>query len=128
MRLQATAVLLSLVATVAAQAEDLNRAFDILNKARLANGVKLLSWRPDLAAYAQLWANMMASGQVPFEHASGPYRPEQGEVLYVQEAGQCDVSYNIPFQSAMKAWLSQASLYDGKPITTGHEPWLHWCK
>lgn len=115
-------------ARAVAQADDLNLAFAALNQARLLNGVKPLNWSPDLTAYAQLWVNMMASGQVRFEHATGPYRPGQGEVLYVQTAGQCDVSYDIPFQSAMHAWLSQGPLYDGKPITTGHEPWLHWCK
>lgn len=128
MRLQTVSKILALASTATAQLEDLSRAFATLNQARLHNGVKPLSWSPDLAAYAQLWANMMASGQVPFEHASGPYRPEQGEVLYVQQAGQCDASYDTPIQSAMHAWLAQETLYDGKPIKTGHEPWLHWCK
>jgi hypothetical protein len=28
----------------------------------------------------------------------------------------------------MQAWLAQGALYNGEPITTGTEPWLHWCR
>ncbi|KAH7328631.1 hypothetical protein B0I35DRAFT_473314 [Stachybotrys elegans] len=70
----------------------------------------------------------MASGQQPFAHASGDFRPSQGEVLYEQESGQCDTAYSTPLELGMKDWLSQAILYDGKPITTGREPWLHYCE
>lgn len=69
----------------------------------------------------------MASGRETFHHASGPYRPSQGEVIYEHSAGQCDSTYDNPLVSGMTAWLSQAPLYDNKPITTGQEPWLHWC-
>ncbi|KEY66154.1 hypothetical protein S7711_05324 [Stachybotrys chartarum IBT 7711] len=68
----------------------------------------------------------MASGRETFHHASGPYRPSQGEVIYEHSAGQCDSTYDNPLVSGMTAWLSQAPLYDNKPITTGQEPWLHW--
>lgn len=123
-----TTLLASMAPAVTAQTDDLVAAFNMVNQARAGHLVKPLSWSPDLAAYAQLWANLMASGEVKFEHASGAYRPSQGEVLYVQEASGCHPSYENPFQSAMKAWLAQAPLYDDKPITTGHEPWLHWCR
>lgn len=122
------AVLATTLAAAAAQSDDLVSAFNMINSARADKLVRPLSWSPDLAAYAQLWANLMASNQVPFQHAAGAYRPSQGEVLYVQEANGCHPSYDVPFQSAMRAWLGQAPLYDGKPITTGHEPWLHWCR
>lgn len=122
-----TALIASTAVAIAAQSDDLVSAFNMVNAARSEHLVKPLSWSPDLAAYAQLWANQMASNQVPFEHAQGAYRPSQGEVLYVQTASGCHPSYEMPFQSAMHAWLGQAPLYDDKPITTGHEPWLHWC-
>lgn len=122
------AAIVSLAPAVSAQSDDLVSAFNMVNQARGERLVKPLSWSPDLAAYAQLWANLMASGQVPFQHAAGAYRPSQGEVLYVQEASGCHPSYDAPFSSAMRAWLAQAPLYDNKPITTGHEPWLHWCR
>ncbi|OAA47306.1 SCP-like extracellular [Beauveria brongniartii RCEF 3172] len=120
------AIIASTALAISAQSDDLVSAFNMVNQARAERFVKPLSWSPDLAAYAQLWANLMASGQVPFQHAAGAYRPSQGEVLYVQEASGCHPSYDAPFQSAMRAWLAQAPLYDDKPIMTGHEPWLHW--
>lgn len=119
--------LFSGIATAKAQNDDLGTAFGDLNQARQLQGLEPLTWSPDLTAYAQLWANQMGSNQVPFEHASGPFRPDQGENLYVQQSGFCDSAYDNPFRNAMHAWLSQAPLYDGKPIA-GHEPWLHWCK
>lgn len=33
--------------------DDANLAIDMLNRARQVQGVKLLTWSPDLAAYAQ---------------------------------------------------------------------------
>ncbi|EGX90663.1 SCP-like extracellular [Cordyceps militaris CM01] len=123
-----TAAMAGLALTISAQTDDLVAAFNMVNQARIERFVPPLSWNADLAAYSQLWANLLASNQVPFQHAAGAYRPSQGEVLYVQEASGCHPSYDAPFQSAMHAWLAQAPLYDNKPITTGHEPWLHWCK
>ncbi|TQV95646.1 riboflavin aldehyde-forming enzyme [Cordyceps javanica] len=122
------AAIANMAVIIAAQSDDLVSAFNMVNQARGERMVRPLSWSPDLAAYAQLWANLMASNQVPFQHAAGAYRPSQGEVLYVQEASGCHPSNEIPFQSAMHAWLAQAPLYDDKPISTGHEPWLHWCR
>lgn len=117
-----------LVATFADENDDMNKAIATLNQARQAKGVQPLAWDANLAAYAQFWANEMASGKAPFSHASGQYRPDQGENLYEEGAGQCDSTYDNPLQTAMRAWLSQERLYNNQPITTGHEPWLHWCK
>ncbi|QUC18671.1 uncharacterized protein UV8b_02912 [Ustilaginoidea virens] len=111
-----------------AQSGDTIRALAIVNQARQAKGVQPLVWDANLTVYAQLWANEMASGRRPFEHAQGAYRPNQGENLYEQTAGQCDVAYDNPLQAAVHAWLSQEHLYNNQPIMTGHEPWLHWCK
>jgi uncharacterized protein YkwD len=100
----------------------------MVNQARMAKGVQRLTWDDNLRTYAQLWANDMASGRRPFEHAPPPYRPGQGENMFELSTGQCDAAYGNPLQTAMRAWLSQERLYAGRPITTGHEPWLHWCK
>lgn len=113
--------------SVIASSDDANAALAIVNQARQAKGVQPLTWDPNLKTYAQLWADEMGSGRQPFEHAPASYRPSQGENLYEQSAGQCDAAYDNPLQTAMRAWLSQESLYTGQPITTGHEPWLHWC-
>lgn len=126
--LQTILSILPLFSLGLSQNDDRSLAYSIVNQARQAKGVQPLAWSPDLAAYAQFWANQMASGLKPFSHATGPYRPQQGEVLYEQQSGQCDTAYDNPLQTAMHAWLSQEVLYDNQPITTGHEHWLHWCK
>lgn len=111
---------------VFAGSDDAVNALAMVNLARQAKGIQPLAWDTGLAAYAQYWANEMASGRHPFEHAQGPNRPSQGENLYEQSAGQCDAAYDNPLQTGMHAWLSQEHLYTGQPITTGHESWLHW--
>ncbi|UNI14931.1 hypothetical protein JDV02_001509 [Purpureocillium takamizusanense] len=105
--------------------EDLNNALATVNQARQAKGVRPLQWDPDLAGYAQTWANFMASDSVAFSHAPSQYRQNQGENIYDRESGQGDFEYDNPVLTAMRSWLSQAPLYDDKPVT-GHEKWLHW--
>ncbi|QPH00574.1 hypothetical protein C2857_004327 [Epichloe festucae Fl1] len=107
---------------------DANNALAMVNQARQAKGVQPLLWDASLVTYAQYWADEMASGRRPFEHAQGANRPSQGENLYEQSAGQCDAAYDNPLQTGMHAWLSQEHLYTGQPIMTGHEPWLHWAQ
>ncbi|KAL6403302.1 riboflavin aldehyde-forming enzyme [Ilyonectria robusta] len=114
------------VSTVSA--DDRSLALDMINEARQAEGVAPLAWNPDLAAYAQFWANQMGAGVQPFGHAPVELRPQQGENIYEHQSGQCDVAFNTPLQTAVHEWLSQASLYDGQPLKTGQEHWLHWCR
>lgn len=131
MKLSVGSILSGVLATSGfanAGSNDPSAALTIVNQARQAKGLQPLSWDVNLKAYAQLWANEMGTGRQPFEHAPPSYRPSQGENLYEQSNGQCDAAYDNPLQTAMHAWLSQERLYTGQPITTGHEPWLHWCK
>lgn len=120
--------MLGLAATVAAQANDITAAVGMINQARQARGIQPLLWHPDLASYAQLWADRMGSDQEPFHHASGAFRPGQGETLYQEQSTGCGAAYDRPFQSAVQDWLNQAVLYNGQPITTGQEKWLHFCE
>ena len=125
----AVLLLASCAATTAQNSEqDLGQAMDVVNRARAGQNVQPLSWSADLAAYAQLWANEMASGREPFEHSSGAYRPGQGENLYEAESTQCSDIDQAPMTAAMEAWLAQGASYDGQPVATGEETWLHWCK
>jgi hypothetical protein len=110
------------------QTDDAAKAVATINQARQAQGLQPLLWNPDLATYAQYWAERMGSNQEPFHHASGPLRPSQGETLYQEQSTQCDPAYDTPLQSAVKDWLGQAPLYTGQPISTGQEPWLHFCE
>lgn len=107
--------------------EDLSHAFAMVNAARQAKGIPKLSWDANLASDAQAWANAMATDMVKFSHAPSQYRQNQGENIYDRESGQGDVEYDNPVTTAMQGWLSQAPLYDDKPVT-GNEKWLHWCK
>ncbi|KAG6007160.1 hypothetical protein E4U21_006263 [Claviceps maximensis] len=116
----------ALASGILAGSDDASKALAMVNQARQAKGIRPLAWDAGLVAYAQYWADEMASGRRAFEHAQGPDRPSQGENLYEQSAGQCDAAYDNPMQTGMHAWLSQEHLYTGQPITTGHEPWLHW--
>ncbi|CAM1506872.1 Fc.00g065130.m01.CDS01 [Cosmosporella sp. VM-42] len=107
-------------------ADDLSLAVSMVNQARQAQGIPPLAWNPDLAAYAQFWANQMGAGSQPFSHAPPSLRPQQGETIYVHQSTQCDVAFDTPLQTAMHMWLAEVSQYNGQPVTTGSEPWLHW--
>lgn len=96
--------LIMAIGLMAAEAsDDVNLAIGIINQARQTKGLQPLSWNNDLASYAALWANQMAAGAVPFGHASGPYRPDQGETLFEHQSTQCDFAYDNPMQSAANA-------------------------
>lgn len=122
-----SSALLASISTVRAD-DDAVLALGMINKARQAQGVSPLAWNSDLSAYAQYWANQMASGSQPFSHAPPDLRPKQGETIYEHVSTQDDGAYNNPLQTAVQAWLSQGGLWDGQPIRDGNEPWLHWCK
>ncbi|RSL57536.1 hypothetical protein CEP53_006454 [Fusarium sp. AF-6] len=117
---------LFLFATLVSTNDDLVLAINTINQARQAKGINPLGWSPDLAAYAQYWANQMGAGAQPFSHAPPELRPLQGENIFQQTATQCDAVHDTPLQDAVKAWLSQERLYTGQPISDGKEPWLHW--
>ncbi|KAH7170997.1 CAP domain-containing protein [Dactylonectria macrodidyma] len=122
-------VLTSLVLCLAAStvsADDRSLALEMVNKAREAQGVAPLTWNSDLAAYAQFWAVQIGAGAQPFSHAPAQLRPQQGENIYEHQSGQCDAAFDTPLQTAMREWLSQVTLYDGQPLKTGQEHWLHW--
>ena len=83
--------------------DDLSLAIGKINQARQTQGLQPLAWNSGLASYAAYWANQMATGAVSFGHASGQYRPQQGETLFEHRASQCDYSYDNPLQSAANA-------------------------
>lgn len=89
--------------TAAQDSDDLSLAIGMINQARQTQDLPPLAWNNDLASYAALWANQMATGSVSFGHASGPYRPDQGETLFEHQSTQCDSSYDNPLQSAANA-------------------------
>lgn len=117
---------MSLAPMALSQAEDVSLALNLMNQARQSHGLQPLQWDTNLAAYAQYWATEMAIGLVPFSHAQGQLRPQQGENIYEQQSTQCNAAYDKPLQTAMQSWLAEAAGYAGQPVATGTEPWLHW--
>ncbi|KAF7559535.1 hypothetical protein G7046_g4619 [Stylonectria norvegica] len=101
------AFLLGLFAVQLVHADDISLAVDMINQARQAN--------------------QMGAGTQPFSHAPPQLRPQQGENIYEHESSGNDVAFQTPMQTAVQTWLAQATLWDGSPITTGQEHWLHWC-
>lgn len=112
----------------AAQTDDRSLALGIINQARAGQGIQALAWNSDLAAYANYWATQMATGAVGFQHASGQYRPQQGETLFESQSSRCDTEYDYPLQNAANSWLAEGAQWNGQPVNTGSELWLHWCK
>ena len=123
-----TLMLLLILNFAAAQGDDLSLAVSAINQARQGQRLSPLTWNDDLASYAAFWAQQMASGAVEFGHAPGQYRPSQGETLYEEESTRCDQAYDNPIQAGTRSWLAEAHQWTGQPVSTGTEPWLHWCK
>lgn len=113
---------------VRCQADNVSMAFGVLNGARQYSSLEPLIWNNTLAVYAEFWAEQMASGQQPFGHAWGVLRPNQGENIYESASTDCDAICQNPLQAAVHNWLAEGSLYNGQPVETGDEPWLHWCE
>jgi pathogenesis-related protein 1 len=80
---------------------------DLHNQYRAEVGVPPLAWSPRLAAWAQDWADHLASSGCAFEHRSdNPY----GENL---AAGPAE-SYGVA--EGVKAWYSEKQDYPGGPL------------
>lgn len=99
----------------------------IHNKARAEVGVPPLKWSNELAAYAQQWADHLASSGCKMEHRprSGTWKQIYGENLFMGTAGYFDVA------DAVKFWESEKKDYKG-PITrknfskVGHYTQMVW--
>ncbi|KAH6898628.1 hypothetical protein B0T10DRAFT_115694 [Thelonectria olida] len=99
-----------LLAPLAVFADDASQALAMVNQARQVLRLQPLTWDSTLAAYAQYWANVIASNQQPFGHAPPQLRPLQGENIFQHAATQCDPNTDAPLQLANHEWLSEASL------------------
>ncbi|KAF9774141.1 hypothetical protein IL306_007891 [Fusarium sp. DS 682] len=84
---------------------DQQKALDLHNEARKAVGNEPLTWDDSLASGAQEWADHLAqTGSL--EHSGG----EDGENLYMGSGSN-------PFASAVEAFLSEKSQYNGEAIS-----------
>ncbi|KAF5624354.1 PR-1 [Fusarium sp. NRRL 52700] len=84
---------------------DQQKALDLHNEARKAVGNGPLSWDDSLVSGAQEWADHLAQlGSL--QHSGGP----DGENLYMGSGSN-------PFASAVEAFLSEKSQYNGEAIS-----------
>jgi pathogenesis-related protein 1 len=106
---------------------EAQEALDFHNKARQDVGTKSLEWSSELAAYAQEWADHLASNNCAFEHRSGQYRVKgYGENIFWGSAS----SYNA--LSATKSWYGEIEQYVHGVLTNqnwsvaGHYTQMVW--
>jgi pathogenesis-related protein 1 len=98
------------------------------NRARAEVGIPPLQWSDVLAAYAQEWADHLASTSRRMEHRphSGRWKQEHGENLFMGTDGYYDVA------DAVITWEREKFAYDGRAIdqsnvhACGHYTQLIW--
>lgn len=98
------------------------------NKVRKELGVPPLSWSDELAAYAQAWADHLASEGCQLEHRprSGTWAQRYGENLFYGKGSRHTVF------TASQAWQSEVSAYRYQKLNpsnfakTGHYTQMIW--
>jgi pathogenesis-related protein 1 len=109
-------------------AEEMRKLLTLHNKARADVGVGPLVWSKHLAAYAQSWADHLASTSCRMEHRprSGPWKQKYGENLLIGTVGYHGVV------DAIRAWESEKSVYHGAFLNSsnwypsGHYTQMVW--
>ena len=92
---------------------EAQRALDFHNRIRKEVGVSSLLWSTELSAFAQLWANKLASEGCKLEHrpASGKWAQMYGENIYFGTAK------GLTAEDASKAWYGEVKDYSGEKLT-----------
>jgi hypothetical protein len=93
--------------------EDAQSGLDFHNKIRKDVSVPPLQWSTELAAFAQLWANKLASGGCKLEHrpSSGKWAQLYGENIYFGTAA------NLTTLDASKAWYGEIKDFTDEKLT-----------
>ena len=94
--------------------EEAQEALDFHNRIRKEVGVSSLLWSTELSAFAQLWANKLATEGCKLEHrpTSGKWAQMYGENIYFGTAK------GLTPQDASKAWYAEIKDYSGEKLTT----------
>jgi pathogenesis-related protein 1 len=108
--------------------EEVRQAVTLHNRARKEVGADPLTWSSTLAAYAQEWADHLASTGCKMEHRPyyGKWKQEHGENLLRGTVGYHGVA------DAVAAWESEKRNYHGDPVDmsnlsgSGHYTQLVW--
>jgi pathogenesis-related protein 1 len=110
-------------------AEEAKELVAMHNQARRAVGVGPVEWSPQLAAFAQRWADELArTGRFEHRPADGEFAQKYGENLAIGFGGGFGVTAGV------RLWLAEKSDYEpGTPIpadfstfTTGHYTQIVW--
>jgi len=110
--------------------EEAQIALDFHNKVRTDVGVTALTWSPDLAKFAQEWADHLASQGCDMQH-----RPRHGE--WTQKYGEnifWGMGMNYSALDASKSWYSEIEFYTHGALNssnwskTGHYTQMVWKK
>lgn len=107
--------------------EEVQKLLTEHNRVRSAVGVEAVIWSPDLAAYAQQWADYLGN-ECRIEHRpkEGEWQGLYGENLFAGTAGYYDVGDGV------QAWESERQFFKGDAITlanvqqVGHYTQLVW--
>jgi pathogenesis-related protein 1 len=108
---------------------EAQEALDFHNKVRNDVGTSPLQWSEELAAYAQEWADHLASNNCAFEHRSGSYDVKPyGENIFWGSGSM----YNS--KSASESWYGEIKDYKHGVLTNdnwsiaGHYTQMVWSK
>ena len=112
----------------AVPAAEAGEALAFHNKVRKALGVPALSWSDELSAFAQAWAEHLASEGCWLEHRprSGPWAQRHGENLFYGRGGRYTAL------TASQSWQSEAAEYRYRALRasnsarTGHYTQMVW--
>ena len=99
------------------------------NKVRNDVRVNPLIWSPELAAYAQAWADELARTGCKMRHRpdSGPWKQKHGENIFMGSPS----SYYSPL-NASESWYSEIKVYKHQPLNdrnwyaAGHYTQMVW--
>ena len=108
--------------------EEMRTLLSLHNRARADVGVGPMVWSKNLAAYAQSWADHLASTSCRMEHRprSGKWKQMYGENLFIGTVGYHGVA------DAVRAWEGEMSLYHGEALNSsnwypsGHYTQMVW--
>lgn len=108
--------------------EDAQSSLDFHNKARKEVGIVMLEWSPELAAFAQAWADNLTSGGCKIQHRpqTGSWAQQYGENIYFA------TDPGVTTLTASKAWYNEINDYSNQKINVnniakvGHYTQMVW--
>lgn len=110
----------------AASKDDAQRALDFHNQVRREVGTSPLTWSVELAAYAQQWADRLATENCRMQHRPPEWGETPGENLFL--GGLAVEAMN----EALASWYAEKQQYRGDPLTLenflfiGHYTQMVW--